>query len=83
MFIGFWGLSEAVQALTFAYIIAKYPGILMMLAGAVMAILITWKHSQKATEWKFNPRQVFDGVYAIVMLYLFGMGTALTFFVEY
>ena len=76
-------IGDAVQAVTFAYIIAKYPGILMMLAGAVMAILFAWKHSQKATEWKFNPRQVFDGVLAIVMLYLFGMGTALTFFLEY
>ncbi len=76
-------IGEAVQAVTIAVLIAKYPGILMMLSGAVMAILIAWKHNQAATNWKFNPRQVFDGTLLLVMLYLFGMGTALTFFLEY
>ena len=76
-------IGEAVQALTFAYLIAKYPGILMMLAGAVLTILFAWKHNQGATSFKFNPRQLMDGVIAIVILYLFGMGTALTFFVDY
>ena len=82
MLLGFFH-GEVVQALTFAYLVVKYPGVLMMLAGALMAIVIAWKHNQAATSWKFNPRQVFDGALLLVMLYLFGMGTALTFFLEY
>ncbi len=73
-------IGSAISAVTWAIIIAKYPGILMILAGALLAIVMTWKHKQGATEWKFNPKQLFDGVIGFVVLYLLGVGSWLTFF---
>ncbi len=71
-------LSDIVQAVTIAYLVRNFPGILLLLAGAALALVIAWKHGQKASTWRFNPRQVFDAVLGLVLLYLLGMGTWLT-----
>ena len=71
-------IGEAVQAVTFAYLVRNFPGILLMLAGAVLTVVIAWKHNQKASDWKFNPRQMFDMALLLLNVYCWGMGTYLT-----
>lgn len=75
-------IADIVQAVTLAYLVRNYPGTLLLIAGAALAIVMAWKHRQKATEWRFNPRQMFDFGLGLVVLYLLAMGTYLILFWE-
>ena len=75
-------IADIVQVLALAYLARNLPGILLLIAGAVLAIVVAWKDRQKATEWRFNPRQAFDFGIGLVVVYLLGVGTYLTVFWE-
>lgn len=68
-------IGDAVQALAVAYLIRNHPGVLLLLGGAALAIVLAWKHAQKASAWHWSPRQVFDLGLGGVTLYLLGVGT--------
>lgn len=77
--IMFEWINNAVSSVTLAYLVRNFPGLLLLFAGAVLAIVIAWKHGQKSSTWKWNPRQVFDAGLGLIAFYLLGMGTWLTF----
>ena len=72
-------IGDFFQWAAIVYLIRNRPGTLMLLAGAVLAIVLAWKHNQKSTTWKWSPRQAFDLGLGIVTIYLLGVGTWLTF----
>lgn len=73
-------VGGAVQSLTIAYLIRNHPGILCILGGLILVIILAWKHAQKASTWKWSPRQVFDMGLGLAAIYFIGLGTYLMFF---
>ena len=71
-------IGEAVQVIALAYLVRNYPGLLLLLMAAGLTVVIAWKHNQKASAWKFNPRQVFHMALLGLNVYCWGMGTWLT-----
>ena len=75
-------IGEVAQTIAITYLIRNYPGLLLLIGAAGLAIVIAWKHGQKASEWRFNPRQVFGFGLMAALFSLIAMGAYLTLWWE-
>ncbi len=76
-------IAEFFSLVTVAYLIRNYPGTMMLMGGTALALVMAWKHVQKATRWKWNPRQAFDVVLMGAMVFLLALGGARAVFWEW
>lgn len=74
----FSGIAGLFGKIALLYFLQKYYDIMMIVLGMILALVIAWKHVQKSTSWKFNPKQVMDFTLLAIALYLILMGTLLT-----
>lgn len=74
----FGGIAELFGKIALLYFLQKYYDIMMIVLGMVLAIVVAWKHRQKSTSWKFNPKQVMDFTLLGITVYLIAAGTLLT-----
>lgn len=71
-------IGDVFQWGTILYLVRNRPGMLLLLAGAVLAVAIAWKHKETSSEWRFNPRRVFSFALLAVLLTLISLGAYLT-----
>ena len=76
-------LGDLAWAGAIVYLVRSYPGTMMALAGAVLAIIMAWKHVQKSTTWKWSPRQFMDMVLMGAMVFLLVLGAVRAVFWEW
>lgn len=74
----FEGIAGLFGKIALLYFLRMYYDIMMIVLGMVLALIVAWKHRQKSTTWKFNPRQVMDFTLLGITIYLIGVGTILT-----